>query len=111
MPAVGSGGLLAGPWPHFEREGFTILGMWSVLVVQSEQRVICRLVHRGGAGGPRLAWRGGAAMGGSSRQLALMCVCVWGGGEGSRVGSAMLAASQLPGRGPTDVNDGPAPAH
>ena len=29
----------------------------------------------------------------------------------SGVRSAMPAASQLPGRGPTDVNDAPAPAH
>ena len=34
-----------------EREGFAGLGMWSVLVVQSEQHVIFRLVAGGGQGG------------------------------------------------------------
>ena len=36
------------PRPHFEREGFATLGMWSVLVVQSEQHVIYRLMEGGG---------------------------------------------------------------
>ena len=31
-----------------EREGFTGLGMWSILVVQSEQHVIYRLKAGGG---------------------------------------------------------------
>ena len=35
-----------------EREDFTVLGMWSVLVVQSEQHVIYRLMAGGGQGGP-----------------------------------------------------------
>ena len=34
-----------------EREGFAGLGMWSILVVQSEQHVIYRLMARGGQGG------------------------------------------------------------
>ena len=37
---------------HFERENaLLVLGMWSVLVVQSEQHVIYRLI---GAGRPKL---------------------------------------------------------
>ena len=32
----------------FEREGFAGLGMWSILVVQSEQHVIYRLMVGGG---------------------------------------------------------------
>ena len=35
-----------------EREGFAGLGMWSVLVVQSEQHVIYRMMAGGGQGGP-----------------------------------------------------------
>ena len=35
-----------------EREGFAGLGMWSFLVVQSEQHVIYRLMASGGQGGP-----------------------------------------------------------
>ena len=35
-----------------EREGFAGLGMWSVLVVRSEQHVIYRLMAGGGQGGP-----------------------------------------------------------
>ena len=35
-----------------EREGFTGLGMWSILVVQSEQHVIYRMMAGGGQGGP-----------------------------------------------------------
>ena len=35
-----------------EREGFTGLGMWSVLVVQSEKHVIYRLMADVGQGGP-----------------------------------------------------------
>ena len=37
------------------REGFAGLGMWSVLVVQSEQHVINRLMAGGGGGGGREA--------------------------------------------------------
>ena len=36
-----------------EREGFAGLGMWSVLVVQSEQHVVYSLM----AGGPKLTWK------------------------------------------------------
>ena len=35
-----------------EKEGFAGLGIWSVLVVQSEQHVIFRLRAGGGQGGP-----------------------------------------------------------
>ena len=34
------------------REDFTGLGMWSVLVVQSEQHVVYKLMAGGGQGGP-----------------------------------------------------------
>ena len=52
-------------------------------MVQSEQHMICRLTANGGQ---RSTWRSG-------------------------VRSAMRAASQLPGKGPTDVDDAPASAH
>ena len=35
----------------FREKGFAGLGMWSVLVVQSEQHVIYRLMAGGGGGG------------------------------------------------------------
>ena len=54
-------------------------------MVQSEQHVIYRLMTGGGQGGPSLHGRRG-------------------------VTSAMRAASQLHGKGPTDVDDAPAPA-
>ena len=44
-------------------------------------------------------------MSGSSQQLILKK-----GAPGDQVRSAMCAASQLPGRGATDVDDAPAPA-
>ena len=44
-------------------------------------------------------------MSGSSPQLTLKK-----GAPGDQVRSAMRAASQLPGKGPTDVDDAPAPA-
>ena len=58
----------------WEREGFPGLGMWSVLVVQSEQHVIYRLMAGGGQGGPGLHgrnWGRETAVSGSSRQLTL----------------------------------------
>ena len=36
-----------------EREGFAGLDMWSVLVVHSEQHVICRWMEGGARKGPR----------------------------------------------------------
>ena len=74
--------------------------MFSVLVVQSEQHVIYR-----GAGRPKLTWKK------LTEKWKLTTVdpqerSTWRSG----VRSAMRAASQLPGRGPTDVDDAPAPA-
>ena len=39
------------------REDFTGLGMWRVLVVQSEQHVIYRLMAGGGTGRSKLTWK------------------------------------------------------
>ena len=56
VATVGSGGLLAGLELEVfglilrEREGFTGLDMWSVLVVQLEQPVISRLMAGEGQG-------------------------------------------------------------
>ena len=95
-----------------EREGFTGLGMWSVLVVQSEQHVIYRLmeVGRGRAGRPNLTWKKLTERDCHEWRLTTVdpqdrSTCRSG------VRSAMRAARQLPGRGPTDVDDAPAPAH
>ena len=76
----------------------------SIPVVQSEQHVIYRLVAVGGGGGPRLTWKKLTEK--DCREWKLTTVdpqerstCRSG------VRSAMRAASQLPGRGPTDVDD------
>ena len=91
-----------------ERDGFAGLGMWSVLVVQSEQHVINRLMAGGGreaqANMEKLTEK-------DCHEWKLMTVdpqerSTWRSG----VRSAMRAASQLPGRGLTDVDDAPAPA-
>ena len=83
--------------------------MLSVLVVQSEQHVIYRLMAGRGGGGrqTKATWNEltKTAVSGSSRPVTLKK-----GAPGDQVRSSMSAASQLPGRGPTDVNDAPAPA-
>ena len=64
---------------------------------------------RWGAGGPKLAWKRLTEKDCSGLGLAAIDPqerSTWRSG----VRSAMCAASQLPGRGPTDVDDAPAPA-
>ena len=78
-------------------------------MVQSEQHVIYRLKAGGGAGRPKLTWKKLTEKG--YREWKLTTVdpqerSTWR----SVVRSAILAASQLPGKGPTDVDDAPAPA-
>ena len=96
-----------------EREGFAGLGMWSVLVVQSEQHVIYRLKAKGwgrGAGRPKQTWKKLTEKDCYEWKLTTVDpqeMSTWRSG----VRSAMRAASQLPGKGPTDVDDAPAPAH
>ena len=73
-------------------------------MVQTEQHVI----GRRGAGRPKLIWK--KLMERDCREWKLMTVdpqerSTWRSG----VRSAMHAASQLPGKGPTDVDDAPAP--
>ena len=63
----------------------------------------------GGGGRPKLTWKNLTEK--DCRELKLMTVdpkekSIWRSG----VRSAMRAASQLPGREPTDVDDAPAPA-
>ena len=87
-----------------ERDGFTGLGMWNVLVVQSEQHV-----GRQGAGRPKLTWKKLTEK--DCHEWKLTTVdpqerSIWISG----VRSAMQAASQLPGRRPTNLDDAPAPA-
>ena len=84
-----------------EREGFTDLGMWSVLVVQSEQHVIYRLMSGRGAGRPKLTWKKLTEKDCHDWKLTTVDPqerSTWRSG----VRSAMHAASQLPGSGPTD---------
>ena len=79
-------------------------------MVQSEQHVIYRLMAGGGAGRPKLTWKKLKER--DCREWKLTTVdpqerSTWRSG----VRSAMHAASQLPGKGSTDVDDAPAPAH
>ena len=81
-------------------------------MVQSEQHVIYRLragKGGGGAGRPKLTWKKLTVK--DCREWKLTTVdpqerSTWRSG----VRSAMRAASQLPGKEPTDVDDAPAPA-
>ena len=81
-------------------------------MVQSEQHVIYRLIAGGGGGGawrPKLTWKKLTER--DYREWKLTTVdpqerSTWRSG----VRFAMRAASQLPGKGPTDVDDVPAPA-
>ena len=88
---------------------YTLMGMWSVRVVQSEQHMIFRLTASGGgAGRPKQTWKKLTEK--DCREWNLTTVdpqerSTWRSG----VRSAMRAASQLPGKGPTDVDDAPAP--
>ena len=73
-------------------------------MVQSEQHVIYRLMAGcGGAVRTKLTWKKltKTAVSGSSLQLTLK--------KGSGVRSAIRAASKLPGRGPSDVDDAHVP--
>ena len=82
-------------------------------MVQSEQHVIYRLMAGGGGGGgggagrPKITWKKLTEK--DCHELKLTTVdpqerSIWRSG----VRSAMRAASQLPGKGPTDVDDAPA---
>ena len=78
--------------------------------MQSEQHVVFRLMGvGGGGGGGKLTWKKLTEK--DCREWKLMTVHPQ---ERSTrrysVRSAMRAASQLPGRGPSDVDDAPAPA-
>ena len=85
-----------------EREGVAGLGMWSVQAVQSEQHVIYRLMaERPKLTGKKLTEK-------DCGEWKLMTVDPQERRSGLR--AAMRAASQLPGRGPTDVDDASGPA-
>ena len=88
---------------------FAGLGTWSAIVLQSEQYVIMQIDGMRGEGRPKLTWKKLTEK--DCCKLKLTTVepqerSTWISG----VRSAMRAASQLPGRGPTGVNDVPAPA-
>ena len=89
-----------------EREGFSGLGMWSVAVARSEQHMIYRLMAGWGQGGKADM----ELTENDYREWKLTTVdpqesSTWRSG----VIFAMCAASQLPGRRPTDVKFAPAP--
>ena len=98
-------------WPHSEGEKAPLVWTCGTLV-QFEQPFTYRLRESVGLGGPRWhgsSWQRGIAESGSSP---LSWVNphdrnMWGSG----VRSAMHAASQLSGRGPTDVDVAPVPEH
>ena len=77
-------------------------------MVQSEQHVIYRFDGRRGAGRPKLTWKKLTEKGCCEWKLTTVDPIersTWRSG----VRSTMHAASQLPGEGPTDVDDAPAP--
>ena len=78
-------------------------------MVQSEQHMICRLTASRGQGGPSKTWKKLTEK--DCREWKLTTVdpeerSTWRSG----VRFAMHAACQLPGKGPTEVDDAPAPA-
>ena len=78
-------------------------------MVQSEQHMIYRLKAGKGAGWPKQTWKKLTEKDCPEWKLTTVDPqerSTWRSG----VRSAMRAASQLPGKGPTDVDDAPAPA-
>ena len=93
-----------GSGPH--SEGSYGMDMWNTPMVQSRQPLTYRLMESVGLGDQRWygsSWQWGIAESGSS-QLSTLMIDIPG------VRSAIRAASQLPGRGPTDVDVVPVPA-
>ena len=91
-------------WTSFwRREGSAGMDMVSAPVMQSRQPLTYSLMESMGLAGPRWhgsSWQRGIAAESGNRHT-------WRSG----VRSAINAASQLPGRGPTDVDVVPVPAH
>ena len=102
-------GLALRIWTSFwRREDFDGMDMWNAPVVQSTQPLTYRLMESVGLGGPK--WHGSSWQR-DCREWKLSAINphdrrTWRSG----VRSAMRAASQLPGRGPTDVDVAPVPA-
>ena len=104
-------GLALRIWTSFwRREDSDGMDMWNAPMVQSRQPLTSRLMESAGLGGPRWhgnSWQRGIAESGSSWPSALMIdIHTWRSG----VRSAMRAASQLSGWGPTCVDVAPVPA-
>ena len=106
-PVIYLCGLALRIWNSFwRREDFDGMDMWNTPVVQSRQPLTYRLMESVSLGGPKWhgsSWQRGIAESGSSRLSTLMI-------DIPGVRSAMRAASQLSGRGPTDVDIAPVPA-
>ena len=99
-------GLALRIWTSFwRREDFDGMDMWNAPVVQSRQPLTYKLMESVGLGGPKWhgsSWQRGIAESGSSWLSTLMI--------GDMVWDLPCAASQLSGRGPTDVDVAPVPA-
>ena len=85
------------------------MDMWNAPTVQSRQPLTYRLMESVGLGGPRSTWKQLTER--DRREWKLSAIDphdrdTWRSG----VRSAMRAASQLPGRGPTVVDMAPIPA-
>ena len=97
-------GLALRIWTSFwRREDSDGMDMWNAPMVQLRQPLTYRLMESMGLGGPKWhgsSWQRETAESGSSR-LSTVMIDVPGD----------LAASQLSGRGPTDVDVAPVPAH
>ena len=88
---------------------FAGLGMWRVRVVQIRTAYDMQIDGKRGEGRPKQTWKKLTEK--DCHEWKLTTVdpqerSTWRSG----VRSAMRAASQLPGKGPTDVDDAPAPA-
>ena len=85
------------------------MDMWNVPMVQSRQLLTYRLMESEGLGGEKMTWKQLTEW--DCREWKLSAIdpndrYTWR----SDVRSAMHAASQLPGRRPTDVDFAPVPA-
>ena len=101
-------GLALKIWNSFcRREDSDGMDMWNAPMVQSRQPLTYRLMESVDLGGPR--WHGSSWLRGIAEELSAINPhdrCTWRSG----VRPAMHAASQLSGRGPTDVDVAPVSA-
>ena len=102
-------GTASGPRPHFEREKASLVWACGAFECAIRTAYDMKIDVKRGAGRPKQTWKKLTEI--NCREWKLTTVdpqerSTWKSG----VRSAMRAASQLPGKGPTDVADAPAPA-